>query len=38
MIEASGFREAMSLLTTAVNVVTTNGDTGRHGFYRLCGM
>lgn len=32
MIEASGFREAMSLLTTAVNVVTTNGDTGRHGF------
>ena len=32
MIEATDFREAMSLLTTAVNVVTTNGDSGMHGF------
>ncbi|MGP5550001.1 flavin reductase [Psychrobacter namhaensis] len=32
MIEATGFRDAMSLLTTAVNVVTTKGRTGAHGF------
>ena len=32
MIEATDFREAMSLLTTAVNVVTTTGDSGMHGF------
>ena len=32
MIEATVFRDAMSLLATAVNVVTTNGDSGRHGF------
>ena len=32
MIEATDFRNAMSLLTTAVNVITTNGETGMHGF------
>lgn len=32
MNEASSFRDAMSLLTTAVNVVTTAGDAGTHGF------
>lgn len=32
MIEATDFRNAMSLLTTAVNVVTTQGPSGRHGF------
>jgi flavin reductase len=32
MIEATDFRDAMSLLTTAVNVVTTKGRTGAHGF------
>ena len=32
MSEASSFRDAMSLLTTAVNVVTTAGDAGEHGF------
>lgn len=32
MIEATEFRDAMSLLTTAVNVVTTEGAAGRHGF------
>ena len=32
MIEASDFRDAMSLLTTAVNVVTTKGSAGAHGF------
>ena len=32
MIEATGFRDAMSLLTTAVNIVTTKGRTGAHGF------
>ena len=32
MIEATGFRNAMSLLTGAVNVVTTAGESGRHGF------
>ncbi|HAO60080.1 MAG TPA: flavin reductase [Psychrobacter sp.] len=32
MIEATDFRNAMSLLTTAVNVVTTKGPSGRHGF------
>jgi len=32
MIEATDFRDAMSLLSTAVNVVTTTGDSGMHGF------
>ena len=32
MIEASDFKNAMSLLTSAVNVVTTAGRSGRHGF------
>ena len=32
MIEATDFRDAMSLLTTAVNVVTTEGPSGMHGF------
>ena len=32
MIEATDFRNAMSLLTTAVNVITTLGETGMHGF------
>ena len=32
MIEATDFRDAMSLLTTAVNIVTTIGDSGMHGF------
>lgn len=32
MIEATEFRDAMSLLTTAVNVVTTEGAAGMHGF------
>lgn len=32
MIEATEFKNAMALLTTAVNVITTHGDTGRHGF------
>lgn len=32
MIEATDFRNAMSLLTTAVNVVTTEGASGCHGF------
>ena len=32
MIEATDFRNAMSLLTTAVNVVTTEGISGIHGF------
>ena len=32
MIEATDFREAMSLLTTAVNVITTQGPSGAHGF------
>ena len=32
MIEATNFRNAMSLLPTAVNVVTTEGRTGAHGF------
>ncbi|HCN17073.1 MULTISPECIES: flavin reductase [Psychrobacter] len=32
MIEATDFRDAMSLLTTAVNIVTTKGRTGAHGF------
>ena len=31
-IDATDFRDAMSLLTTAVNVVTTAGATGVHGF------
>lgn len=32
MIEATHFRNAMSLLSTAVNVVTTAGESGAHGF------
>ena len=32
MIEATGFRNAMSLLTTAVNVVTTADKVAMHGF------
>lgn len=32
MIEATDFRNAMSLLTTAVNVITTEGESGLHGF------
>ena len=32
MIEATDFRNAMSLLTTAVNVITTAGEAGMHGF------
>lgn len=32
MIEATDFRNAMSLLPTAVNVVTTEGISGSHGF------
>ena len=32
MIEATDFRDAMALLTTAVHVITTQGDSGCHGF------
>ena len=32
MIDATDFRNAMSLLTTAVNVITTEGASGLHGF------
>ena len=32
MIEATDFRNAMSSLTTAVNVITTQGPSGCHGF------
>ena len=32
MIEATDFRNAMSLLTGSVNVVTTTGTSGRYGF------
>lgn len=32
MIEATDFRNAMSLLTCAVNVVTTTGASGHYGF------
>lgn len=32
MIEATDFRDGMSLLTTAVNVITTEGSAGIHGF------
>lgn len=32
MIEASDYRNAMSLLSTAVNVITTEGPAGMHGF------
>lgn len=32
MIEAKDFRNAMSLLTGAVNIVTTTGASGRYGF------
>ena len=31
-IDAIDFRDAMSLLTTAVNVITTKGKSGSHGF------
>ena len=32
MIQATDYRNAMSLLTTAVNVITTAGVSGLHGF------
>ena len=32
MIQATDFKNAMSLLTSAVNVVTTAGMSGRYGF------
>lgn len=32
MIEVTDFREAMSLLTGAVNIITTAGESGRYGF------
>lgn len=32
MVEATDFKDAMSLLTSAVNVVTTMGESGMHGF------
>ena len=32
MIEATDFRDAMALLTTAVHVITTQGASGVHGF------
>ncbi len=32
MIEATDFRNAMSRLTSAVNVITTQGSAGMHGF------
>lgn len=31
MIEAKDYRDAMSLLTTAVNIITTEGENGLHG-------
>lgn len=40
MIEATDFRNAMSLLASAVNVITTAGVSGRHGFTAsaVCGV
>lgn len=32
MVKATDFKNAMSFLSSAVNVVTTMGDAGRHGF------
>ncbi|MDQ8935198.1 flavin reductase [Acinetobacter rudis] len=32
MVDATDFKNAMSSLTSAVNVVTTTGETGSHGF------
>ncbi|ENX32481.1 hypothetical protein F889_03463 [Acinetobacter colistiniresistens] len=32
MVEATDFRDAMSLLTSAVSVITTTGMSGRYGF------
>lgn len=32
MVEATDFRDAMSLLTSAVSVITTTGASGHHGF------
>lgn len=32
MVEATDFRNAMAMLSTAVSVVTTNGNAGCHGF------
>ena len=32
MIEATDFKNAMALLTTAVHVITTEGNSGAHGF------
>lgn len=40
MIEVTDFRDAMSLLTGAVNVITTAGASGRYGFTAsaVCGV
>lgn len=40
MIEATDFRNAMALLSSAVNVITTAGLSGRHGFTAsaVCGV
>lgn len=40
MIEATGFRNAMALLSSAVNVITTAGLSGRYGFTAsaVCGV
>lgn len=32
MVEISQFKDAMAQLATAVHIVTTNGETGQHGF------
>ena len=32
MVEKLIFKDAMARLATAVHIVTTDGDTGRHGF------
>ena len=32
MVDVTDFRNAMSMLSAAVNVVTTDGPAGRHGF------
>ena len=32
MVKATDFKNAMALLTTAVHVITTQGDSGTHGF------
>lgn len=40
MIQVTDFRNAMSLLSSAVNVVTTAGESGRYGFTAsaVCGV